>query len=258
MTLTLNLPPREPKPRNRGRTNLLDKGHGPRFLDDQLQVVGGHVDLAKLGWGTSVVSHGLEEKIEIYRSHGIDVCLGGTLFELVFLQDKLDDYEKWMMGLGLTTMEISDGTLTMDSAEKLRHIERFSANFEVLSEVGSKDSTAVVSPARWVKAINAELAAGAKQVILEGRESGTAGLYRQSGEIRMGLIEEILDSGVEAERLVFEAPLKAQQVWLIENLGPAVNLANIPLEDALSVETLRLGLRSDTLAGIHGLGNAAD
>jgi len=248
----LSLPTRSAKPRFTGRTNVLDKGTPPRQLDDELCVSGPYVDLAKLGWGTSLVTPCAAEKVEIYQRHGVDTCLGGTLFELCYLRGQLDLYEAFVDELGMSVVEISNGALEIDEPVKLSLIERFAAKHRVVSEVGSKDAAAIVSPARWVDAIKAELDAGAENVLLEGRESGSAGMYRGSGEIRMGLIQEILDAGIDPDRLTFEAPQKHQQVWLIEAIGPEVNLANIPLSEVISVETLRLGLRADTLAHFHG------
>jgi phosphosulfolactate synthase len=248
----LSLPSRSPKPRTRGRTNVLDKGMPRGQLEDELRTSGPYVDLAKLGWGTGLVTPELAEKIEVYRRHEIDVCLGGTLFELCYFHNQVDRYEAFVAELGLPVVEISNGTLDIDEATKLALIKRFAANYLVVSEVGSKDADAIVSPARWVGEIAAELEAGADSVILEGRESGSAGMYRGSGEIRMGLIQEILDAGIPADRLVFEAPQKHQQVWLIDKIGSEVNLANIPFADVLSLETLRLGLRADTLLRFHG------
>lgn len=250
----LRLPERSAKPRRSGRTHGLDKGIGPHLLDDLLSVAAPYLDLVKLGWGTSVVTPNLPGKIARYREHEVEVCFGGTLFELVVLQDRLEEYAAWMKDLGLEAVEVSDGTLVMEEADKLRMIERLAADFTVFSEVGSKDAEAIVTPAKWVGAIRAELEAGASHVILEGRESGTAGMYRQSGEIRMGLIDEIVDAGIPTDRLVFEAPRKPQQVWLIEHLGPEINLGNIPLDEVIPLETLRLGLRADTMLHLHGDG----
>jgi len=248
----LSLPARPSKPRARGLTNVLDKGTPPGQLDDELRLVGPYVDLAKLGWGTGLVTPCLTEKVEVYKRHDVNVCLGGTLFELCYLRGELDRYEAFISEYDFDVVEISDGTLEIDKPVKVALIERFAAHHRVISEVGSKDAEAIVSPARWVDAIKAELEAGAEAVILEGRESGSAGMYRGSGEIRMGLIQEILDAGIAPDQLVFEAPQKHQQVWLINAIGTDVNLANIPLSEVLSVETLRLGLRSDTMTLFHG------
>jgi len=252
MSHPLDLPARSDKPRSSGRTHGLDKGTPTGTLDDYLSIAGPYLDLVKLGWGTSIVTPDVSSKIERYRAHNVEVCLGGTLFEVFYVQDRLDEYEGWMHEIGITSMEVSDGAIAMDEADKLRAIEKFSAHFTVYSEVGSKDAAAIVTPAKWLSAIRAEIDAGVSHVILEGRESGTAGMYRASGEIRMGLIDEIIDGGVPAERLIFEAPRKTQQVWLIEHLGPEVNLGNIPMDEIIALETLRLGLRADTLLTLHG------
>jgi phosphosulfolactate synthase len=232
-------------------TCLIDTGHGVRHLDDHLALVGEYADVAKLGWGTSAVTPLLKEKLAIYREHQVDPCFGGTLFELCYLRKQLDAYKRWMTDLGLTTVEVSDGTLQISTEIKAELITDFARDFRVLSEVGSKDTTVVVAPARWVTAIRAELEAGSTWVILEGRESGTAGLYRESGEMRTGLVEEILDSGIDPDRLVFEAPHKAHQTYLIKHIGANVNLGNIQLHDVIGVETLRRGLRADTLLHFH-------
>ena len=251
MGIPIDLAQRPSKPRANSRTQILDKGTPVSWLRGFLADYGDLVDLANLGWGSSLVTTNLEEKIAVYRDFGVDVCFGGTLFELMWIRGRLDAYESWMLELGISTMEVSDGTIEMDQEEKDEHIARFAKSFKVLSEVGSKDSDAIVSPVRWVDAINRELAAGAEFVILEGRESGTAGMYRKSGEIRMGLIDEILESGIPIDRLVFEAAKKPHQVWLIEHLGPTINVGNVPIEETLSLETLRLGLRADTLTTFH-------
>jgi len=251
VNLPIDLGPRLSKPRDNSRTQILDKGSHVDWIRGYLADYGSLIDMAKLGWGSSLVTPKLIEKIALYKEFDVDVCLGGTLFELMWVHGRIDEYEQWLRELGLTTMEISDGTVDMDEAEKVDHIVRFAESFTVLSEVGSKDADAIVSPVRWVDAIKQELAAGASYVILEGRESGTAGMYRKSGEIRMGLIDEILESGIPLDRLVFEAAKKPHQVWLIEHLGPTINIGNVPMEEALSVETLRLGLRADTLQTFH-------
>ena len=252
MSTPVTIPSRPAKPRSVGRTHILDKGQGVAAIHDLMTIAAEFVDLAKLGWGTGVVTPNLEAKIEVYRRHAIEVCFGGTLLELAYMQGRLDEFADWVEQLGVESVEVSDGTVEFAGDDKVRTIEKLASRFTVYSEVGSKDAAAIVSPIRWVRAIKRELEAGSDSVILEGRESGTAGLYRQSGEIRMGLIDEIIESGVPADRLVFEAPNKAQQVWLLKNQGPDVNLGNIAVEDALSLETLRLGLRADTLLDMFG------
>jgi phosphosulfolactate synthase len=251
MSQPVTLPARGAKPRSDGRTHIIDKGLPIGLINDHLQLTADFVDLVKFGWGTSVVTPNLTEKLNAYRARDVDVCFGGTLFELAYLQGRIDEYTGWLRELGITAVEISDGCLEMDGSDKLRLIEQLSDELIVFSEVGSKDAAAIVTPARWVRAITQELEAGAAYVILEGRESGTAGMYRESGEIRMGLIDEILESDIPVSQLVFEAPTKAQQVWLIKHIGPTINLGNIAPEDALPLETLRLGLRADTLLAIH-------
>ena len=177
--------------------------------------------------------------------HGA-VCCGGTLFEIAVCRNKVDDYIAFLKDHGFRLVEISDGVIDMPTADKLGYIERLAKDFQVLSEVGSKDASVVVAPYRWVKQIKEELAAGAWKVITEGRESGTVGLYRESGEIRHGLIEEI-EVQIDASNLMFEAPQKAQQVWLIKHFGCNVNLGNIPPHEVISLETIRQGLRADTM-----------
>ena len=246
----LDLPERPPRPREHGLTHLLDKGLTITELEGVLEIAGDFVDVVKLGWGSAYISGGLERKIALLRDAGIAVVLGGTFFETCLLQGRLEDWRRFIDGLGLEHVEISDGTLDIPDETKLEWISRMSADYKVLSEVGSKDAEAVVAPSRWVKMIENELEAGSWKVITEARESGTAGVFRGDGEVRMGLIEDIV-SAVDPARLLFEAPQKAQQVWFIRTLGPNVNLGNIPPGEALALETLRLGLRADTLRDIH-------
>jgi len=248
----IGLPSRSSKPRKAGRTNLIDKGVGLALVADVIESSGDYIDLVKLGWGTAMVDPVLERRIELYRAHDIDVCFGGTLFELFQMKGMIDEYASWLTSLGVDWVEVSDGTIDLDPDVKNAAITRLRKDFNVVSEVGSKDSSAIIAPAKWVDAIKAELDAGASYVILEGRESGTAGLYRPSGEIRMGLIEEILDAGIPAESLVFEAPSKTQQTYMVDLIGPNVNLGNVAFAEATALETLRLGLRSDTLMKFHG------
>jgi phosphosulfolactate synthase len=241
----LDLPPRSGKPREQGITHVLDRGLSVAEIDGMVEVAGGVVDFVKLGWGTALATANLAPKLARYRDHGIPVVLGGTLTELAIAQGRLDDLVAWVRELGLEHVEVSDGTISLDHDEKLRLIERLAAEFTVFSEVGSKDAAEIMAPYRWVEQIQTELKAGAWKVIAEARETGTAGIYRADGEVRMGLIDEIAHE-VSPERLVFEAPQKEQQVWFIERFGPEVNLGNICPADVLSLETLRLGLRSDT------------
>jgi phosphosulfolactate synthase len=245
VTDLLDLPERSPKPRQLGITHVLDRGLSLAEVDGLIEVAGDFVDLVKLGWGTSLVTANLPGKLARYREHGIPVVLGGTLTELAIAQDRLEELVAWLHELGLEHIEISDGTITLAHERKLELIERFAPEFTVLSEVGSKDDTRIMAPYKWVELIQKELQAGAWKVIAEARESGNVGIFRHDGEVRMGLIDEIVHA-VEPELVLFEAPRKDQQVWFVRRFGPNVNLGNIPPEDVLSLETIRLGLRSDT------------
>jgi phosphosulfolactate synthase len=249
----IELPSRSAKPREQGITHVLDKGLSVAEVDGLIEVAGESVDIVKLGWGTALATANLEPKLARYRDHGIPVVLGGTLTELAIAQDRLEELIVWVHELGLRHFEISDGTIALDHGRKLELIARLADDFTVLSEVGSKDDTgAITPPYRWVEMMEAELSAGAWKVIAEGREAGTAGIFRPTGEVREGLIDEIVH-GIEAGRIMFDAPRKHQQVWFVRRFGPEVNLGNIAPSDVLPVETLRLGLRSDTL-GISGRG----
>lgn len=241
-----SLPERTAKPRNAGLTHVLDKGLSVSGAEAMLESGARYVDIVKFGWATAVVVENLPAKLAIYRKHGIEVCCGGSLFELALHRGKVDEYVAFLKENDFHLVEISDGVIDIEHDEKLRYIERLAKDFRVLSEVGSKDSKVVVAPYRWVNQIKSELGAGAWKVVLEARESGTVGLYRESGEIRHGLIEEI-EVQIEASNLIFEAPQKAQQVWLVKHFGCNVNLGNIPPEEVISLETIRQGLRADTM-----------
>jgi phosphosulfolactate synthase len=241
----LDLPDRSAKPRQQGITHVLDRGLSVAEIDGLIEVAGEFVDLVKLGWGTALATGNLGAKLERYRAHGIPAMLGGTLTELAIAQDKLDRLVAWLHELELEHIEISDGTITIPHEHKLELISRLSSEFVVMSEVGSKDDTRIMAPYRWVELIEQELAAGAWKVIAEARESGNVGIFRHDGEVRMGLIDEIAHA-IAPQKVLFEAPRKDQQVWFVRRFGPEVNLGNIPPEDVLSLETIRLGLRSDT------------
>jgi phosphosulfolactate synthase len=242
----LDLPDRCSKPRERGLTHVLDKGLSCAEAEGLIEVAGPSVDLVKLGWGTALVTANLEPKLRCYASAGIPVVLGGTLTEIALRDGRMDGLVAWMRELGLRHVEVSDGTLAIAAEEKLALIRRLAAEFTVLSEVGSKDAEEIMAPYRWVEQIQAELEAGAWKVITESRETGSAGIYRADGEVRMGLIDEIAHR-VDVDEMLFEAPRKEQQVWFIKRFGREVNLGNIAPGDVLSLETLRLGLRADTV-----------
>jgi phosphosulfolactate synthase len=241
----LDLPQRTTKPREAGITHVLDRGLSVADVDGLVEVAGDYIDIVKLGWGTSVATGNLEAKLERYKHHGIPVMFGGTLTELAIAQDRLDRLVAMMHELGLAHIELSDGTLNLEHDRKLELISRLAQEFTVLSEVGSKDDTRIMAPYRWVEQMQAELEAGAWKVIAEGRESGAVGIFRHDGEVRQGLVDEILRD-IPADKIMFDAPRKEQQVWFVRRLGPDVNLGNIVPEDVLSLETIRVGLRSDT------------
>ncbi len=232
------------EPRSGGLTHVLDKGLGPRAWEDVLETSGLYIDIVKLGWGTAYVTPNLRRKLEVLKEK--PVVIGGTFFEVVYVKGKVDEYKRWLADLGLTHVEISDGTVEMPREEKLELIADFARDFTVLSEVGSKDTEVNFAPYLWVQWIKEELEAGAWKVITESRESGTAGIFRPTGEMRTGLIDEIVHS-IDVNDLVFEAPSKASQAWFVKEFGPTVNLGNISPDEVIPLETLRLGLRGDTL-----------
>jgi len=225
---------------------VLDRGLSVAEVDGLLEVAGDAVDIVKLGWGTALVSANLKPKLERYAAHGIPVVLGGTLTELAIRQGRVEGLVAWLHELGLRHVEVSDGTIALEPEVKTYLIRQLSSEFTVLSEVGSKDTDFIMAPYVWVEQIERDLQAGAWKVIAEARESGTAGIYRADGEVRTGLIDEIVHA-VDADRLIFEAPRRQQQVWLLRRFGTECNLGNIAPDDVLSLETLRLGLRSDTV-----------
>ncbi len=230
--------------RNGGLTHVLDKGLGPRAWEDVLETSGDYIDVVKLGWGTAYVTPNLKRKLEVLS--GKRVVIGGTFFEAIWARGKVDEYKDWLRELGLTHVEISDGAVEMPREEKLELIADLARDFTVLSEVGSKDSEVVFAPYEWVAWIKEELDAGAWKVITEAREGGTAGIFRPTGEMRTGLIDEIVHD-IQPADLIFEAPTKAAQAWFVRQLGPEVNLGNIPTDEVIPLETLRRGLRADTL-----------
>jgi phosphosulfolactate synthase len=227
-----------------GLTHVLDKGLGPRGWEDVLEVAGEHIDIVKLGWGTAYVTNNLRRKLDVLKEKR--VVIGGTFFEVVYVRGKFEEYKQWLRSLGLTHVEISDGTVEIPRERKLELIADFARDFTVLSEVGSKDSDVVFAPYEWVQWIKEEKEAGAWKVITEAREGGTSGIFRADGDMRTGLIQEI-EHSIDFHDLVWEAPTKKSQAWFIKRFGPDVNLGNIPPEEVIPLETLRLGLRGDTL-----------
>ncbi|PRY10699.1 phosphosulfolactate synthase [Pontibacter ummariensis] len=240
-----SIPEREPKPRERGYTMAMDKGLSVREVEDFLEVAGDYVDIVKLGWATSYVVPNLQKKLDVYRAAGIPVYFGGTLFEAFVVREQFDDYRRILDKYQMTFAEVSDGSLDMAHEDKCDYIRKLSEQVTVLSEVGSKDAEKIIPPYMWIKLMQAELDAGAWKVIGEAREGGNVGLFRSTGEVRSGLVEEILTK-IPFEKILWEAPQKAQQVWFIKLLGANVNLGNIAPSEVIPLETIRLGLRGDT------------
>jgi phosphosulfolactate synthase len=245
----LDVPARSPKPRTQGLTHVIDKGLNLRDIEGLFDTGGEYVDVVKFGWGTSYVTKNLEKKISLYRSFETPVICGGTLFEAVIARNKLDEYRSWLTENRFSHVEVSDGTIDLPRERKLELIEELARDFVVFSEVGSKDSEVVFAPYQWVQWMKEELEAGAWKVITEGREGGTAGIFRPTGEMRTGLIDEIVHE-IDLGDIIFEAPTKASQAYFVKHFGPEVNLGNIPPEEVIPLETLRLGLRADTLKEI--------
>ena len=241
-----NLPERTTKPRDHGITMVMDSGLSIAQTEHMLETGSNYIDYVKLGWGTIVVTPNIKQKLKIYQQHSIPVCVGGTLFELAVIQSRVDELVSKVLDHGIQMIEVSDGSIDIDHQKKLDYISQLSEKFIVLSEFGSKDNAVVMAPSLWVKAMMKELEAGAWKVIAEGREAGNAGLYRQTNEIRTGLVDEIV-LDIPHEKIIWETPLKEQQVWFIKKFGSNVNLGNIAPENIISLETLRLGLRADTV-----------
>ena len=240
-----HIPERQAKPRNKGLTMMMDKGLSIRQAEDFLSVSGHLTDIIKLGFGTSFVTPNLEQKIKLYRDGGMKVYLGGTLFEAFIVRNMFDDYMKLLDKLKLDCAEVSDGSIVMHHDKKCEYISTLAKNFTVFSEVGSKEAGIIIHPAMWTSMMNKELQAGSWKVIAEARESGNVGLYRANGSAHTLLINKIL-AKVDKDSILWEAPIKAQQVWFLKLLGSDVNLGNISYDDVIPLETLRLGLRGDT------------
>jgi len=246
MNYTLkDIPERTLKPREKGYTMVMDKGMSIRQAEDMIETSADFVDIIKLGWGTSFVSANLDKKMDFYRSANIPVYFGGTLFEAFIVRDQFDDYRRLLDKYQLNYCEVSDGSITLDHEIKCDYIKTLSEQVIVLSEVGSKDAEVIIPPYRWIQLMQKELDAGAWKVIGEAREGGTVGLFRSTGEVRSGLVEEILTQ-IPMEKIIWEAPQKEQQVWFIKLLGCNVNLGNIAPNEIIPLETIRLGLRGDT------------
>jgi phosphosulfolactate synthase len=249
----LNLPTRAAKPRVSGLTMVIDGGVPLGLFADQIELGAEYIDYVKFGWGTSVVTNCMNAKIDVLANHGIGFYLGGTLFEKFTLQGRFEDFRRLCETYGCGHVEVSNGTIDMSNAEKAGYIRKLAADFTVVSEVGFKDQTKseLQPPSEWIAAISEDLDAGASLVTLEARESGSSGICRPDGALRYGLIEEVLSAGISVDSLLFEAPTTALQTHMITRIGPDVNLGNIPAAGVIGLETLRLGLRSDTLTAFE-------
>lgn len=258
MNYTLkNLPERTVKPRQTGFTMAMDKGLSVREAEDFMSIAADYVDIVKLGWATSYVTPNIKEKIKVYKDAGVPCYFGGTLFEAFIIRDQFDDYRKVLDKFNLSFAEVSDGSIDLDHDKKLHYIEQLSKQVTVLSEVGSKDADKIIPPYMWIDLMQKELNAGAWKVIGEAREGGNVGLFRSSGEVRSGLVQEILTK-IPFEKIIWEAPQKAQQVWFIKLLGANVNVGNIAPNEVIPLETIRLGLRGDTFLHFLGLERKKD
>ena len=242
----LPLPERSAKPRAVGVTHVVDPGMTRVEAEGLMEIAAPHVDVVRLGWGSALVTGALEAKLAVYREHDVAPMLGGTLTELAWLEGRVDELRGWLDTLGIDRIEVSSGVVAIPPEAKLELIATLSRDRVVYAEVGEKDPDALLAPYRWVELITDALSAGATQVVCEGRGSGDAGIYRRDGEPRTGLVDEICHA-IDPAKLIFEAPHRAQQAWLIKAIGPDVNLGNIPPHEVIPLETLRLGLRGDTL-----------
>ncbi|HVB51050.1 MAG TPA: phosphosulfolactate synthase [Acidimicrobiales bacterium] len=247
--MSLSLPPRTMKPRTVGLTMVIDTGVPLSHFSDVVESHADHIDFVKFGWGTSVVTTNFHKKLDVVKAANVDFYLGGTLFEKYVLQERFDEFRSLCQAYGCTYVEVSNGTIDMTNDDKADYVKQLSGDFRVISEVGSKNQVKsdTMAPNKWINHIQADIDAGAVLVTLETRESGRGGICRSNGELRYGLIEEILSSKIDHERLLFEAPSTDLQSYFVRRLGPDVNLGNISVNEIIPLETIRLGLRSETL-----------
>jgi len=251
---SLQLPARAAKPRSTGVTMMVDGGLPTRYFRDVVESGAEFLDFVKFGWGTALVTKDLSEKIAVLQEAGINFYLGGTLFEKFILQNRLDDFRDLCHELSFQYVEVSNGTIALTNSEKAGYIRKLSDDFQVISEVGFKDSerSENLPPSRWIECVHEDLDAGARLVTLEARESGRSGICRPNGELRFGLIEELLSSDLSSEIMLFEAPSSELQNYFVKRIGPDVNLGNVAATAILGLETIRLGLRADTLTSFEG------
>jgi phosphosulfolactate synthase len=239
------IPERTQQPRTSGLTMVMDKGLSMNEVKDFMSIAEPHVDVVKLGFGTSFVTPNLREKIELYQSYNMPIYFGGTLFEAFLIRNQFDDYINVCKDYNIKHIEVSDGSVSIPHTEKCGYIEKLTKHATIYSEVGSKDAAHIIPPYKWIELMRAELEAGSSYVIAEAREAGNVGIYRGSGEVREGLVQEILTQ-IPAEKIIWEAPQKAQQLYFLELIGCNVNLGNIAPNEVIPLEAMRIGLRGDT------------
>jgi len=240
-----HIPDRSKRPRTSGLTMVMDKGLSVEEVKLFLEIAHPYVDIVKLGFGTAYVTPNLNEKLSVYRSYDLPVYFGGTLFEAFLVRNQVDDYIQVCKDYDISYMEVSDGCITIPHVEKCNYITQLAKHGTVLSEVGSKDASHIMPPYKWIELMKAELSAGSTYLIAEARESGNIGIYRGDGEVREGLVNEILTT-IPAEKIIWEAPRKDQQLYFIELLGHNVNLGNIAPHEIIALEAMRVGLRADS------------
>ncbi len=240
-----DIPERTQKDRDYGLTMVMDKGMSCKMVEDLLETAGEYIDMVKLGFGSAFVTPNLENKLQVYRNAHIPAYFGGTLFEAFVIRNQYEDYKRLMERYKIEYTEVSDGSLLIPHDKKCEFIKDLSRDFTVLSEVGSKDAETIIPPYKWIELMKKEYEAGSYKVIAEARESGTVGIFRETGEVRSGLVDEILTQ-IDGRKIIWEAPKKPQQVWFIKLLGQNVNLGNIAPQEVIPLETMRIGMRADT------------
>jgi phosphosulfolactate synthase len=242
----LDLPARAAKPRPNGITHVLDKGLTPEATRAFLGQAAHLVDIVKVGWGIGYVDPSLPARVRMCAEHGSPVCLGGTLLEVAAMQDRVGELRDWALGTGITHLEVSNGLRALAAERKNALVRELAADFVVLAETGAKEGNYPPTPTAWADEMARDLDAGAAWLVAEGRESGTVGLYDSDHVVREDLVKVILDR-IPQDRVIFEAPTKAQQAWFVRQLGADVNIGNVEPASVLALETLRLGLRADTV-----------
>ena len=240
-----NIPKRSSQPRSEGLTMVMDKGLSLNEAENMVALKSEIADIVKLGFGTSLLTRFIKEKINLYKQSGMMVYTGGTLFEAFIIRNQFDDFCKLMDQLDLEMVEVSDGSISIEHDQKCELIQKLSKNYKVISEIGSKDKSITLQDSDWVKFMRKEIEAGSWKVIAEAREGGNVGIFEKNGDVKTHLVKQI-SKEIELSQILWEAPQKEQQVWFINNFGANVNLGNISPNDIISLECLRLGLRGDT------------